>query len=79
MRYKVSYGDTRSGAETTEVVRHADNACDAIENLCGQYGWGCYFMMFDETGGNEWAQYKYDRSGGNNCDGVMTAIVITEV
>ena len=78
MKYTIRYGDTRPDAKVTEIVRHADNACDAIENLCDQYGWGNYFMMFDESGGEEWAQYKYDRSGGKGCDGVMTAFAAEE-
>jgi hypothetical protein len=75
MKYKIRYGDYCSDAKIVTVIRYADDACDAIEKLCDQYGWGCAVYMYDSsTSGKAWAQFQYDRNGGINYNGMMTAL-----
>ena len=66
MTYKITY--QKKEDQNDKVVRRiADNAQDALEKLCNQYGWGYKLTMYDaDTRGAEWAQFYIDPTGGIN-------------
>lgn len=62
--YTVRWG---SDDHPVTVSRWAENAGDAIESICNQYGWRGKLDMYDsDTRGDEWAEYSVDTDGGIN-------------
>lgn len=59
-RYKITYNGKT-------VIRRGENAEDAIDRLCDQYGWRSKLNQYDaDTRGQEWAECSVDTDGGIN-------------
>lgn len=72
MRYLIEY--ERDG-KTVKTVRKAEDAGQAIQKMCEQYGWGCRERMVDaDTRGKEWAKWAADTEGGINYDLTIVAV-----
>lgn len=66
-RYALKYSDKK-------VYRFGEDAIDAVDKLCDQYGWSFSVNMFDaETRGSEWAECRADKDGGINYRTIILA------
>jgi len=60
MRYKIEY-------DGKHLWRRGDNAFEAVQRLCRQYGWSAKLVQHDaEEKGNLWAECLIDKEGGIN-------------
>ena len=70
-RYKITY--ERDGKSVT-IYRRAENAPEAVERLCDQYGWRESMELYDaDTRGLEWSKHKAATDYSINWDLIILA------
>lgn len=72
-RYEICVHDKKP------IIRQAENAEQAIEKLCMQYGWNYTLQMYDaDTRGLEWAKCAVDTNGGIEWNRTLIASRVKE-
>ena len=63
--------------DSKKYIRKAEDAEQAIDKLCNQYGWNYKLDMYDaDTRGLEWAKCNVDTNGGTEWNRTLIATKI---